>query len=160
MNIQDFQQILKNMRDKHGSYIKMGWASDVSTEKAKRCGITIYKCVSTTVRLGINYSHTAYAMRAAASQGDSAPRKPWYHHTAYKYVVEHNETGKQYVQAYCSPNKPKVTYVIDGKPCSYDTLRELGWVKKQNQASELCLMTIPIENIDELGRYISIKEVR
>ena len=152
MKINDIENIIENVKYRNGSYIKISWETDLGTAKAARIGVKVTKRVATTVRLGINYSNTAYA-KQIRGEGESATttRAPWYHHTDNKFIVEHNTNGKQYLQAFSSPNQPKVKFYMNGEECSYEQMYEMGLAIKQTPKAAMCVMTIPVENIRQLG---------
>lgn len=161
MTRNDIQQILKNMNYKNGSYIKIGYTKNMTTKKGELYGHTITKWTDMTVRIGINYKHTKFAIARISSGVQTQGRVMWYKHTDCKYIVEHKDNGKEYLQVFASPNKAKVSYAIDGQEISraqYDEYVKMGIAHKISQSNdEICVMTIPIENIGRLGRYYELK---
>ena len=159
MKTNDIVQILKNSKYKNGSYIQICWVKDLTTEKGKALGIDAKKITSGAVRLGINYKNTKFAKSRAMIASD-APRKPmWYKRTDIKYIVEHNTNGNQYLQCFTSPNKMKTSILINNNTITkeeYETYVKLGYTQKQRHGEECCVMTIPVSNICQLGRYYEI----
>ena len=165
MTRNDIQQILKNMNYRNGSYIKIGFGKEMTTKKGQALGHKIYKWTETTIRLGVNYKNTKYAKaRAQAVTPGATQKTPWYKHTDCKYIVEHKDNGKEYLQVFASPNKAMVVYTIDGvvmTRAQYDEYVRMGVAHKISQSNEdVCVMTIPVENIGRLGRYWEIKSVK
>lgn len=165
MTKNDIQQILKNMNYKNGSYIKIGFVKEMTTVKGNKLGHKIYKYTEMTVRLGVNYKNTKYAQaKAQAVTPGIIQKAPWYKHTSCKYIVEHKDNGKEYLQVFASPNKATVAYTIDGVAITrdqYDEYVGMGLAHKISQNNEdVCVMTIPLDSIGRLGRYWEIKSVK
>ena len=157
MKTNEIVQILKNQKYRNGSYIKAMWIKDLTTDQGKEYGIKAEKITSCTIRLGINYSHTKFAKSRSQIASNVPKRSPWYKHTDIQYVVEHNTNGTQYLQCFTSPNKSKSRVEINGEIVTsdtYDMYVKMGLVQKQKPSSgECCVMTIPVENIRQLGDY-------
>ena len=162
MTRNEIQQILTNMNYRNGSYIKIGFIKDMTTVKGNKLGHKGYKWTEMTVRLGVNYKNTKFAKaRMQVNSTESTQKTIWYKHTDCKYIVEHKDTGNEYLQVFTSPNKTKVQYSIDGHPMTrlqYDEYVNMKIAHKINQNNnEVCVMTIPLENIKQLGSYFTIK---
>ena len=159
MNKQQLIQILGNTKYQNGSYIKIGYEKDLTTQKGKSWGHKIAKYTAMTVRLGINYTNTEFAKARLKMRAEGAPiKETWYNRTDCKYVVEHKTNGKQYLQVFTSPNKSHSRYQIDGlflNKDEYEQYVAMGVAQKQTPSKgEVCVMTIPLENIKEIGDYI------
>lgn len=162
METNDIVQILKNSKYKNGSYIQICWVKDLTTQKGKALGIDAKKITSGTVRLGINYANTKFAKSRAMIASDAPKRPMWYKRTDIKYIVEHNTNGNQYLQCFTSPNKMQSSIRINGNLITkedYETYVMLGYVQKQRPNEECCVMTIPVDNICQLGRYYKIMKL-
>jgi hypothetical protein len=159
MNKQQIINTLKTMNYQNGSYIKIAYEKNVTTKAGEKMGHKVTKYTIMTVRLGINYSHTKFAQARAAQQVQTpSAREIWYKHTECKYIVEHKTNGKEYLQAFSSPNKATSWYEIDGIRLDKNEYAEyvgMGIALKQSPHNEeMCVMTIPVENIKEFGNYI------
>ena len=164
MTRNDIQQILKNMNYRNGSYIKIGFHKNVATKRGQALGLNINKITEATIRLGINYKNTKFSKDRSTNQGSATSNRGiWYQHTSCRYIVAHKETGKEYLQVFTSPNKAKTYYTLDGVQISDEKYNEyvaLGLAHKQSKSEDVCVMTIPIENIGRLGRYYEIKIIQ
>ena len=158
MNKQQLTTILTNMNYKNGSYIKLGYEKDITTKKGANLSYKITKYTTMTVRLGINYTHTQFAKARFSQRDENAPvKETWYSRTDCKYLVAHKTNGKEYLQAFVSPNKSYTTYCINGTVASkeeYMELAQLGYASKPSQStSEMCVMTIQLDGVRRLGDY-------
>ena len=71
-----------NNRQK-GTYVKVGWKSNIESAKARKMGIEVIKETDATVRWGVNYSNLKKVKEIKAEKGDGVSeniRKPWYRH--------------------------------------------------------------------------------
>lgn len=158
MNKQQINNILSEMHYQNGSYIKIAYDKDMTTVQGKKHGHSVTKMTDMTVRLGINYGNTNFAKNRMKNEANAPVREQWYKHTDNKYIVEHKTNGKEYLQVFASPNKAKSKYDIDGIQITkneYEDYIQMGIAKKPSQNNgEICVMTIPIENIKKIGHYI------
>lgn len=146
-----------------GTYVKIGWKSNIESAKARKMGIEVVKETDATVRWGINYSNLKKVKELKAEQGVGAQantRKPWYRHLeATPHIIEHlNDPNKQYLQLFTINRKGyiKTKYYINGELKTKQEVIDSGYVNASEFApkEECLIMNIPISNIRFIGQEV------
>ena len=77
---------------------------------------------------------------------------PWgqWHPEYAGLVIQHK--GKDYIRLYLGPNKSKTTYILNGAICSYDDLKNSGyvlnsWFNKAESGEKPDALTLKSESI-------------
>lgn len=151
-----------NKRQK-GTYVKVGWKSNIESAKARKMGIEVVKVTDATVRWGINYSHLKRVKEMKAEKGESATestRKPWYRHLeGTPHIIQHlNDPEKQYLQLFTINKKGyiKTEYYINGEHKTKQEVINSGYVNASEFApkDECLIVNIPIANIRFIGQEV------
>lgn len=146
-----------------GTYVKVGWKSNIESAKARKMGIEVVKVTDATVRWGINYSHLKRVKEIKAEKGESvteSTRKPWYRHLeGAPHIIQHlNDPGKQYLQLFTINKKGyiKTEYYINGEHKTKQEVINSGYVNASEFApkDECLIVNIPIENIRFIGQEV------
>lgn len=151
-----------NNRQK-GTYVKVGWKSNIESAKARKMGIEVIKETDATVRWGVNYSNLKKVKEIKAEKGDSVSeniRKPWYRHLeATPHILQNlNDPNKQYLQLFTINRKGymKTKYYINGELKTKQEVIDSGYVNASEFApkDECLIMNIPIANIRFIGQEV------
>lgn len=152
-----------NNRQK-GTYVKVGWKSNIESAKARKMGIEVVKETDATVRWGVNYSNLKKVKELKATQSEETQnvtiRKPWYRHLeATPHIIEHlNDSTKQYLQLFTINKKGymKTKYYINGELKTKQEVVDSGYVNASEFApkEECLIMNIPISNIRFIGQEV------
>lgn len=136
-----------------GAWFKIKIAKEhLESAKARKDGHEVMKITEATVRYGIGYNSQKAVMAKTQNTTPSAKagRLAW---GSYKpgyegKVIEYN--GKDYIRFYPSPNKAKVTFLIDGQPATYEEVKNSGYVNDSyfnRKSGESDCFTICVDNI-------------
>lgn len=151
-----------NKRQK-GTYVKVGWRSNIESAKARKMGIEVIKETDATVRWGVNYSNLKRVKQIKSEQPEKDPsvqRKPWYRHLeATPHIIEHlSDPNKQYLQLFTINRKGymKTKYYINGELKTKQEVIDSGYVNASEFApkEECLIMNIPIANIRFIGQEV------
>lgn len=125
------------------SYVKILYKIDAGTEKAKVNHCRVNKLVRMTIRIGLNYKQTDDDM--------------WFSPTDINGIVKSNyDESRLYLQAFLSPNKPKVKYLFNGRIERKSFLVDYGYLNtKQLLHSNGNMFTINIDNIIKIGKEVN-----
>ena len=125
------------------SYVKILYKIDAGTEKAKVNHCRVNKLVRMTIRIGLNYKQTDDDM--------------WFSPTDINGIVKSNyDENRLYLQAFLSPNKPKVKYLFNGRIERKSFLVDYGYLNtKQLLHSNGNMFTINIDNIIKIGKEVN-----
>jgi hypothetical protein len=95
-----------------------------------------------TVRIGLNYKPTADDI--------------WFSPTDISGIVKSNyDANRLYLQAFFSPNKPKVKYLLNGQIERKSFLVNYGYLNtKQLLHSNGNMFTLNIDNIIKIGKEV------
>lgn len=146
-----------------GTYVKIGWKSNIESAKARKMGVEVVKETDATVRWGVNYSNLKRVKELKAAQGVEAQtntRKPWYRHLeATPHIIEHlSDSTKQYLQLFTINRKGymKIKYYINGELKTKQEVIDSGYVNASEFATkeECLIMNIPISNIRFIGQEV------
>ena len=96
-----------------------------------------------TIRIGLNYKQTDDDM--------------WFSPTDINGIVKSNyDENRLYLQAFLSPNKPKVKYLFNGRIERKSFLVDYGYLNtKQLLHSNGNMFTINIDNIIKIGKEVN-----
>ena len=137
----------------NGAFFKIRWASELPlTADAKRLGVTAYKLTEATCRKGISYQNQK-SVQAKVDEGKILTHEiPWgkWHRENKGLVIQHK--GKDYIRLYMGPNKSKTTYILNGAICTYDDLKNSGyilnsWFNKNESGEKPDALTLKSESI-------------
>lgn len=155
MNIKETIAKLGNYRK--GSFIRIGWRSEIGSKAAEKLGIKVTKESEATVRLGVNYSHLK-KVREKLSLREENGRVPWFQHSGiFNLFVEHKkDNNKQYLQVFPIGHNgnPRVRYFINGVPITKEELQKTGYCNESTFApkGDTVVFNIPVENIRFIGK--------
>ena len=137
----------------NGAFFKIRWASELPlTAAAKKLGITAYKLTEAICRKGIDYKNQK-SVQAKVDEGKILTHElPWgsWHPEHKGLVIQHK--GKDYIRLYLGPNKTKTTYILNGAICTYDDLKNSGyvlnsWFNKTEAGEKPDALTLKSESI-------------
>ena len=146
-----------------GTYVKVGWKSNIESTKARNMGIEVVKITKATVRWGVNYSNLKRVKEIRAEKGDGATestRKPWYRHLeATPHIIQNlNDPKKQYLQLFTINKKGyiKTEYYINGEFKTKQEVIDSGYVNASEFSSkgECLIMNVLISNIRFIGKEV------
>ena len=146
-----------------GTYVKIGWKSNIESAKARKMGVEVIKETDATVRWGVNYSNLKRIKELKAKQDletQTNVRKPWYRHLeATPHIIEHlSDSTKQYLQLFTINKKGymKTKYYINGELKTKQEVIDSGYVNASEFApkEECLIMNIPISNIRFIGQEV------
>lgn len=145
--------INKLANKQNGAFFKIRWVSELPVNAAgKKLGVTAYKLTDATCRKGINYDKQK-SVQAKVDEGKILTHElPWgqWHPDYAGLIIQHK--GNDYVRVYLGPNKAKATYILNGAVCSYDNLKNSGYIqpsyfKKAESGEKPDALTLKAENI-------------
>jgi hypothetical protein len=147
-----------------GTYVKVGWKSNIESKKARKMGIEVVKETDATVRWGVNYSNLKRVKELKAIKSEEVQtavvRKPWYRHLeATPHIIEKlDDCTKQYLQLFTINRKGymKTKYYINGELKTKQEVIDSGYVNASEfaQKEECLIMNIPISNIRFIGQEV------
>lgn len=146
-----------------GTYVKVGWKSNIESAKARKLGVEVIKETDATVRWGVSYANLKRVKQIKSEQPEndsSTQRKPWYRHLeATPHIIEHlNDPNKQYLQLFTINRKGyiKTRYYINGELKTRQEVVDSGYVNASEftQKDECLIMNIPISNIRFIGQEV------
>lgn len=125
------------------SYVKILYKIDVGTNKAKVNHCSVNKLVKMTIRIGLNYKPTT--------------SDAWFSPTNISGIVKNNyDESRLYLQAFLSPNKPKVKYLFNGRIERKSFLVDCGYLNtKRLLHSSGNMFTLNIDNIIKIGKEVN-----
>lgn len=145
-----------------GRFVKMAYVSDITlTALGRKAGVSVLKRVIGTYRIGINYKNTKKAKEKAIAQNkpmDAVTKLPWgqWKDNSNRIICHVNKKGEyhEYLRVYDTPNKPRTTYYLNGKPISKEDLRKTGFVPDSyfTSKNDSGCMTISANNIEWIGQ--------
>lgn len=147
--------MLKVLQNKNkGQWMICRWTSDLPIKAMyKKQGVVVNKTTTATVRVGISYQNMK-SVQAKVNRGHELKHELSWGKWSEEYpglLIEHK--GNTYLRMYNSPNKPKSSYFLNGKPISKEELINSGVVldsywKKSNESVDC--FTVNITNIEEI----------
>lgn len=157
------EKIIETLGKKQkGTYITVGWKSNIESAKARKAGYEVVKETDATVRWGVNYNNLQKVKDIKAQQGDqyASARKPWYRHLEKTpHIIEHlSDPTKQYLQLFTINRKgyTKTRYYINGELKTKQEVMDSGLVNASEFSSngECLIMNIPVNNIRFIGKEV------
>lgn len=151
----------------NGTWFTLTYMTEVPVKAAFKSNYNIVKYTQTTARKGVKYENLATykaKLRMVSNAKEYAQtvkdlELPWGHWKEGRFgtIIEHtNKAGvyNQYLRIYSTPNKPKIVYVVNGKPMAREDVKNLGVVQDGywNKSNETGTMTLNIENIWKIGK--------
>ena len=158
MNLKEIINKLNNY--KKGTFIRIGWKSEIESKAAEKIGIKVIKESEATVRLGVTYSHLKKIKESisAKENKEGESRAPWFKRSSlFGLLIEHkNDNSKQYLQMFPigRNGNPKVYYFVNGQPIMKEQLQQTGYCNNSvfTPKGEVTVFNIPIENIRFIGK--------
>lgn len=155
MNI--IEAITKLGNYKKGSFIRIGWKSEIGSKASEKLGIKVTKESEATVRLGVNYSHLK-KVQEKVSLKEGNERIPWFQRSGiFNLFIEHKkDINKQYLQVFPigRNGNPRVHYFVNGVPITKEKLQKTGYCNESTFApkEDKIVFNIPVENIRFIGK--------
>lgn len=159
----ELNNIINKLSKQHkGTFVRIGWKSNIESAKARNAGVSVVKETDATVRWGVKYDNLKRvkeikAEKAAAGEQPKEVR-PWYKHLEQNpYIIQHLlDKSKTYLQLYTVHNKKsmKTKYYINGKEMTKQQVIDSGYVNASEWApkQECLIMNIPTANIRYIGK--------
>lgn len=140
-----------------GSFIRLGWESQLGSSAAKKAGYDIRKVTEATGRIGIHYNNIA-SVKARKEEQSSEEKSytVWFKHVeGHPEIIEHlKDASKRYLQIFgASYAYPKVKYFVNGVEITKEELEATGLCTKSDLmlSSRSEVYNIPIENLIFIG---------
>lgn len=162
MEVKRINEILSKQHK--GTFIRIGWKSNIESAKARNAGITVVKETDATVRWGVSYDHLkrvkALKAEALALKTTTKTIAPWYKHMEGNYhLIQHlSDPSKTYLQLFTinKKNSMKTRYYINGIEKTKQEVIESGYVNNSEWApkGECLIMNIPTSNIRFIGKEV------
>lgn len=146
--------INKLSKKNNGAFFKIRWMTELPIKaSAKKMGISAYKLTEATVRKGIGYASQKSVQMKVENEGKVLTHElPWgsWHPEHKGLIIQHKD--KDYVRLYLGPNKTKTSYILNGAICSYDDIKNSGyvldsWFKKAESGEMPDALTLKAESI-------------
>ena len=148
--------LLSKLSDKrNGQWFKIEWMTEVPlTARAKKNNQVVLKYTHSTMRKGISYKNIKRVQlkKLQENKENDFEKLPWgnWNPTFPGLLIEHKD--KTYVRLYTTPNKPKVTYYLNGRPIDVEKLKSLNIVPSGyfNKTEPADCITINVDNIQDI----------
>jgi len=160
----ELKNIINKLSNKHkGTFVRVGWSSNIESAAARKSGVQVVKETDATVRWGVRYDNLKRVKEIKALEGkveETKQRKLWYKHLDdTPYIVENlNDADKKYLQLFTINNRRsiKTKYFVNGNEITKKELANSGYVNASNLESkgECLVMNIPINNIRFIGKEV------
>lgn len=157
MEIKHINELLTKQHK--GTFVRIGWKSNIESAKARSAGISVVKETDATVRWGVSYDHLKRVKEIkATTQPSTTNHKPWYKHVeGYPHIIEHlSDPSKTYLQLFTinKKNSMKIRYYINGVEKTKQEVIDSGYVNNSEWApkGECLIMNIPTSNIRFIGK--------
>lgn len=143
-----------------GTFIRIGWETEIQSKKAEKQGILVLKKTITTVRWGCRYDNLKSVKEARGDKPIEHNRNVWFKHmSGNPYVVEHiSDSSKKYLQLFTvnKRNLTKTEYYINGRIATKQEVENSGYVNPSAIAGgeKPVVMNIPIANIKFIGKEV------
>lgn len=142
-----------------GTYVRIGWESQLGSAAAKKAGLLIRKVTETTGRIGIHYQNIASVQvrKAEQEQQNMKPYTVWFKHVeGHPEIIEHlKDATKRYLQIFAVKPfaYPKIKYFLNGIEISKQDLENTGYCTKSDLTSnsDSEVFNIPIGNLLFIG---------
>lgn len=159
----ELNNIINKLSKQHkGTFIRIGWKSNIESAKARNAGISVVKETDATVRWGVKYDNLkrvkALRAEALALKATTKTVPPWYKHIEGNYhLIQHlSDPSKTYLQLFTinKKNSMKTRYYINGIEKTKQQVIDSGYVNASEWApkQECLIMNIPTANIRYIGR--------
>ena len=156
----ELNKIISRLNKQHkGTFIRIGWKSNIESAKARNAGISVVKETDATVRWGVTYDRLKRVREMkATAQSSTTNYKPWYKHVeGSPHIVEHlSDPSKTYLQLFTinKKNSMKARYYINGVEKTKQEVIDSGYVNNSEWApkGECLIMNIPTANIRYIGK--------
>ena len=161
----ELNKIINSLSKQHkGTFVRIGWKSNIESAKARKEGVSVVKETDATVRWGIAYDHLARVKEQRAEKaalGETTKEvKPWYKHMeTHSYILQKlSDESKTYLQLYTVNKKKTMTsrYYVNGVEMTKQQVMDSGYVNASEWApkQECLIMNIPTENIRYIGKEV------
>ena len=162
MELKQINEALSKKRK--GTFIRVGWKSNIESAAAHRAGVRVTKETDATVRWGVSYEHLRRVKEIRAKEEAAGvvkeARKPWFKHVeGTSHIIEHlSDPSKTYIQLFTinKKNSMKARYYINGVEKTKQEVMESGYVNNSEWApkGECLVMSIPTANIRFIGKEV------
>lgn len=155
----EIKEINKRLPKQKGTFVRIGWSSNIESAAARKSGVQVVKETDATVRWGIAYDHMQRVKEIkATAQPSETKYKPWYKHleTSPHIVEKLSDPSKKYLQLFPvrKNGRNKTRYYINGVEKTKEEVINSGYVNNSEWAAkgECLIMNIPTENIRFIGK--------
>ena len=139
---------------KPGTFVSLEWERDVTSARARKQGVVVYKHSEGIVRTNVNYRNLAAVKARELVEG----RESWFEHVEKGIVQSKKDNSKKYLQAFPVPGKriKSTLTVVDENGVYQATAQELydkGYVNKDvvTASEQLDTFIIGLDNILAFG---------
>lgn len=152
MKVSELLEKLKGY--KPGTFVSIEWEREISSAKAKKEGVRVFKHSNGVFRLDVDYNNLSKVQNAS----DTEPTKEaWFTHSDLHDAIVENKRDpeKKYLQVFLGANnKVNSEMKIGDKIENPDELYSKGYINKSSLPSkeEILTFTLSIENILRFGK--------
>lgn len=134
------QEILNKIYAKqNGAYFSIQYYTDINNKVSApyKDLYNVTKLTTLSIRKGIKYENTKKVIEKRKSSGYTPSNKSqWFYHLD-NTLVKHKKEDKYYIAAFPNINgKPSTIYMVNGKPISYENLKNMGIMQPSWENSE------------------------
>lgn len=158
----ELNNIINKLNKQHkGTFVHVGWKSNIESAKARKQGVEVVKETNAVVRWGIRYDNLKRVKALKAEKMLSGEQHkavtPWYKHMENNsYIIQHLSKPATYLQLYTVNNKKNIKskYYINGVEATKQQVIDSGYVNASEWSpkQECLIMNIPTENILYIGK--------
>lgn len=147
--------LLEKLRDyKPGTFVSIEWERDISSAKAKKEGVRVFKHSSGVFRVDVDYKNLS---KVQTSSNTESTKEAWFTHSnLHDAIVESKrDPEKKYLQVFLGANnRVKSEMKLGDKIETPDELYSKGYINKSSIPSkdEILTFTLGIENIVRFGK--------
>lgn len=161
----ELNNIINKLNKQHkGTFIRIGWKSNIESAVARKSGVQVVKETDATVRWGVKYDNLKRVkdLKAERESVDNPVKetKLWYKHLEQTpYIIQHlSDPHKTYLQLYTIHGKKSIKskYYINGVEATKQQVIDSGYVNASEWApkQECLIMNIPTANIRFIGKEV------
>lgn len=151
MKLESIEKALETY--KPGTFVSLEWERDVTSARARKQGVLVYKHSKGVIRTDVNYR----ALQSVQSK-EPSQRESWFEHYRRGVLQSKKDPSKKYLQAFPVPGKKikTVLTVVDESGVYTATAEELyekGYVNKDvvSTAEQLDTFIVGLDNILAFG---------
>jgi len=152
MKVSDLLEKLKYY--KPGTFVSIEWERDISSAKAKKEGVRVFKYSSGVFRVDVDYKNLS---KVQAASNTEPTKETWFTHSdLHDAIVESKkDPEKKYLQVFLGANnKIKSEMKLGDRIENPDELYSKRYINKSSMPSkdEILTFTLGIENIVRFGK--------